>query len=157
MVKCKARRLQAVISTADFESISADNFNEIAEKLQADLYEISAGNKQKGGLHGFQEIIPAYYTGLFEKRAKENAQTGYADLDALLQGMASGNLILLAARPAVGKSAFALNIAQNVARQGKRVAVYSCEMERDELLERAVAAQSGVELDDLINPERVPQ
>lgn len=153
----KARRLQSAISASDFEIISAENFDEISEKLQADLYEISAGNKHKSGLHSFQEIVPAYYTGLFEKREKENAQTGYADLDAILQGMSPGNLILLAARPAVGKSAFALNIARNVAQSGRHVAVYSCEMERDELLERLVASESGTEMDSLINPSNIRQ
>lgn len=151
----RARRLQQAVAGANLGAVSAENVDGTIDQLMAKLYDIVSQNPQKNGLHSFKELVPAYYTGLFDRRANENIQTGYTDLDALLKGMSRGNLILLAARPAVGKSALALNIAQNVAKSGKKVAVFSCEMERDELLERAVAAQSGTDMDDLINPEKI--
>ncbi len=73
-------------------------------------------------------------------------QTGYARFDRLTNGLHGGELIVLAARPSVGKSALAMNIAENVAKQGKTVAVFSLEMSNDQLIERMMSGMSGVPL-----------
>jgi replicative DNA helicase len=73
--------------------------------------------------------------------------TGYYDLDILLDGgFHRGNLILLAARPGMGKTALALSCALNMARAGYRVGFISLEMGRREVIERLVAMVSGVSL-----------
>lgn len=78
-------------------------------------------------------------------------ETGFKRADALLKGLRGGNLILIAARPAVGKSAYAQNIAMNVAVSGKTVLLYSLEMSNEELGERIISKVSGVRLDNVID------
>ena len=76
-------------------------------------------------------------------------ETGFTRVDALLKGMRAGNFVIIAARPAVGKSVYAQNIAMNVARSGKSVLLYSLEMSDEELGERIISKTSGVQLDKI--------
>jgi len=71
--------------------------------------------------------------------------TGFADVDGLLDGLKSGDLIIIAGRPSMGKSAFALNIAENVAVCGKPVMIFSLEMSAEQLAQRSLASIGGVE------------
>lgn len=72
--------------------------------------------------------------------------TGFQDLDALLAGLQKSNLIILAARPGMGKTAFALNIAQNVAVLAKKkIGVFSLEMSREELVDRLLVSQADID------------
>lgn len=72
--------------------------------------------------------------------------TGFADLDRLLAGMQNSNLIILAARPGMGKTAFALNIAHHaVVTAKKRVGVFSLEMSREELVDRLLVSQADID------------
>ena len=71
--------------------------------------------------------------------------TGFTDFDKLTTGLHEDQLIILAARPAMGKSAFAINIAQNVAcKSNKPVAIFSLEMSADSLVERMLAAEGTI-------------
>lgn len=73
--------------------------------------------------------------------------SGYTDLDNLLSGFQNSDLIILGARPSVGKTTFALDLARNVAVQSKvPVGIFSLEMSSDQLVDRMIAAQSGVDL-----------
>lgn len=72
--------------------------------------------------------------------------TGYTDIDFMLGGLQKSDLIILAARPSMGKTAFALNIAMNAALQQKiPVGIFSLEMSRDQLADRLLSATSGVD------------
>lgn len=71
--------------------------------------------------------------------------TGFRDLDRELAGLQNANLIIIAARPAMGKSALALNIAANAATQGKPVAVFSLEMSKEELVQRILSSVGRVD------------
>lgn len=71
--------------------------------------------------------------------------TGYHDLDAITQGMKPGELVVLAARPGVGKTSMALCIAHHVAQRGHHVGIFSMEMDRELLLQRLVAVELGIE------------
>lgn len=95
-------------------------------------------NRSGGRMKSMSEVMERTYMGLFQK-SENRVDTGYGKLDHLLKGMWGGELIILAARPAVGKSAFALSIAENAARQGKAVQLYSLEMEDTEIGERYLA------------------
>ncbi|GIW09178.1 MAG: replicative DNA helicase [Dehalococcoidia bacterium] len=76
----------------------------------------------------------------------EAVPTGFIDLDRLLGGLKRSDLILLAARPGMGKSSFALNVALNAARQrGATVAICSLEMSSDQLANRLLASESGID------------
>lgn len=70
--------------------------------------------------------------------------TGYTDFDRLTGGLQPGEMVILAARPSQGKSALMLNIAENLARFGHAVALFSLEMSRRELTHRLLSAASGV-------------
>ena len=70
-------------------------------------------------------------------------KTGYLDLDNMLGGFQKSDLIVLAARPSVGKTAFAVNLAYNVAKQKIPVGVFSMEMSIDQVVDRFIALASG--------------
>ncbi len=72
--------------------------------------------------------------------------TGFKALDNILAGLQKSDLLILAARPAMGKSTLALNIAQNVAsKQGIPVGVFSLEMSKEQLVDRLLAAEAGID------------
>ncbi|MBL8031820.1 MAG: replicative DNA helicase, partial [Candidatus Doudnabacteria bacterium] len=72
--------------------------------------------------------------------------TGFADLDRVLAGMQKSNLLILAARPGMGKTAFALNITQHVSVVAKkRVGIFSLEMSREELVDRLLVGQADID------------
>ena len=82
--------------------------------------------------------------------------TGFTDLDELIAGLHPSDFIILAARPSMGKTALALNIAENVALRGakegetpKRVIFFSLEMSRDQLVQRMVCTEANVSKQDL--------
>jgi len=77
--------------------------------------------------------------------------TGLRDLDTKINGLNKSDLLLVAARPAMGKSAFALNIGMNVAKKYKKtVAIFNLEMSREQLVMRLMACESFVELGKLV-------
>ncbi len=107
------------------------------------------------------EIVPQVFAQIMEakKRGREilGLSTGFRDLDQLTQGMHPTNLIVLAARPAMGKTALALNVALDVALRPRRepdargheqhgVLVFSMEMGREELVQRLLSARARIEL-----------
>jgi len=75
-----------------------------------------------------------------------HVRTGFVDLDTLLGGMKRSDFVVVAARPSLGKTSLALNIARNAAvGQGARVAIFSLEMAADQLAQRLLAGESGVD------------
>lgn len=75
---------------------------------------------------------------------RSGLETGFAELDNLTCGLEPGQLVIVAARPSVGKTALGLNIADHAARQGEPVAFFSLEMTKRELSQRLMAARVGV-------------
>jgi len=85
-----------------------------------------------------------------DPRLAEPARTGFAELDKLLTGLKRSDLVILAARPSVGKSALALSMSQNLALgQGGKVALFSLEMSAEQLASRLVSAEAEVEFQRL--------
>lgn len=81
-----------------------------------------------------------------DKGALRGVSSGFKDLDNMTAGFQKSDLLILAARPAMGKTSFALNLAENVAIDEKiPVAVFSLEMSKEQLIERLLASQSGVD------------
>lgn len=72
--------------------------------------------------------------------------TGFATLDEMLAGLRAGQLIVVGARPAVGKTSFALTLALNAVRQGVKVGIFSLEMSGKELAQRIICAESGISI-----------
>lgn len=77
--------------------------------------------------------------------------TGFPRLDGILKGLWGGNLVIVGARPAVGKTMFAIDLAESAARSGHKVLFYSLEMLGDELAERMICKQARIPLDHIID------
>lgn len=71
--------------------------------------------------------------------------TGFTDLDKILAGLRGGSLIVIAARPGVGKTSFALNVGVNAAKRGNRVALFSLEMAAEEIIPRILSSEAQVD------------
>ena len=80
-----------------------------------------------------------------DARGVTGQASGYPDLDRMTAGFQKGDLIIIAARPSVGKTAFALNIAQNVGKAGETVAVFSLEMPTLQLVQRMLCAEANID------------
>ena len=108
-----------------------------------------------GGTAGDVQPVRALLDEFRERMAQRAAgelvgtPTMFADLDAKLGGLKPGQLIILAARPAMGKSALATQIAHRNARNGRAVAVFSLEMGAGEILDRLVALEAGITLSEV--------
>ena len=126
------RPLEEILDTAEkqvFELVERGNAQEfvpIRDVVLNALDVIERASKTKGNVTG----IP----------------TGFIDLDYKLSGLQPSDLVLIAARPSMGKTAFVLNIAQHVAfRQNKAVAIFSLEMSKEQLVNRLFSLESHVD------------
>lgn len=120
------------------------DLNEILSQTEQKLSTIS--NEQKKGFRTIIDVIDSTQSILDERSQKvgdvTGTSTGFTDFDQITTGLHEDNLIIIAARPAMGKTAFALNIAQNVAKNSdKAVAIFSLEMGAESLVERMLSAE----------------
>lgn len=120
------------------------DLNEILSQTEQNLSAIS--NEQKKGFRPIIDVIDSTQSILDERSQKvgdvTGTSTGFTDFDQITTGLHEDNLIIIAARPAMGKTAFALNIAQNVAKNSdKAVAIFSLEMGAESLVERMLSAE----------------
>lgn len=120
------------------------DLNEILSQTEQNLSTIS--NEQKKGFRTIIDVIDSTQSILDEHSQKigdvTGTSTGFTDFDQITTGLHEDNLIIIAARPAMGKTAFALNIAQNVAKNSdKPVAIFSLEMGAESLVERMLSAE----------------
>ena len=120
------------------------DLNEILSQTEQNLSAIS--NEQKKGFRSIIDVIDSTQSILDERSQKigdvTGTSTGFTDFDQITTGLHEDNLIIIAARPAMGKTAFALNIAQNVAKNSdKAVAIFSLEMGAESLVERMLSAE----------------
>jgi replicative DNA helicase len=81
---------------------------------------------------------------------KNLIKTGFQTLDNKIKGFRSGDLIIIAGRPAMGKTTFALNVATNSVIQGKNVLIFSLEMTNEQLLKKIISAQAELSMDSLL-------
>ncbi len=128
-----------------YDSADCDAILEKAESSIFDLYR----KQEKRDLVSFREVLAEAVSQIFERNKNENrlrgVSTGYAGIDEFTLGLKKGELSLLAARPSMGKTALALNICQNVAKNGV-VAVFSLEMDAASLAERIISSEARVPL-----------
>jgi replicative DNA helicase len=126
-----------------------DDADTILDRAESSIFQL-AEDRVRLGLVGMHDIvtqsaerISQIYKG---GRRLTGLSTGYGTLDDLTSGLQPSELIILAARPSMGKTALALNIAQNVAvDQNKTVAIFSLEMAKDSLLLRMLSAHAQVD------------
>ena len=132
--------------------LTSENILEKSENLIEDISSVimPIQAKKMQSLEKSAQTLLDFYTGK-TSNVENRAETGFKKIDSILQGMSGGNLIVLAARPKVGKTAFALSIAENVAKLGKKVIFFSQEMLSYELCERILSRNSGISMTKLIN------
>lgn len=140
---------QEIIKTA-FDAEEADVAMQLAEKKIFDLSqkETSSDLELVGKPGGTLTNVLKQISELAENKGKmRGIPTGYKDFDAITNGLQKSDLILLAARPGVGKTSFAMNIAINSAiNEGKKVAIFNLEMSKEQLMQRALASLAKVNL-----------
>ncbi len=134
--------------------LTSENILEKSENLLEDISSVimPIQAKKMKSLEKSAQALFDFYTGKTSS-VENRAETGFKKIDSILQGMSGGNLIVLAARPKVGKTAFALSVAENVAKSGKKVVFFSQEMLSCELCERILSKNSGVSMTKLINKD----
>lgn len=140
------------INTLVYEGTGeAENMLEAAERK---IYALRQG-RVVGGLVPISTVVQTVYSNLSEAASSgqkiPGLSTGLNDLDRYILGLNKGELILIAARPGMGKTSIALNIAMNVAKKsGKTVAVFSLEMSREQLVSRLIAGEGLVPSQNLL-------
>lgn len=124
--------------------------NKLLEMSEKSLFGVTQTFIQNKLVH-IRDILNARYEEFAEIHANPEAnqhsiiKSGYASLDHKIMGFRRGDMIIVAARPSMGKTAMALNFAQNVAYDGKQVAIFSLEMTKEQLVDRMICAAMGVD------------
>ena len=123
--------------------------NEILSVSEQQIFKISQEHVKQGFIH-IKETLAESFDRLEELQKTgaglRGVETGFTDLDNLLSGLQASNLIILAARPGQGKTAFVINIAQHVGITNKLpVGVFSLEMSKEELVDRMLVSQSDID------------
>ncbi len=127
--------------------------DEIIEKAEKGVFDLMKNRNQKGYaplkdvlIETFAQIEKLYN----QKEMVTGVPTGFIDLDNKTAGLHGSELILVAARPAMGKTAFALNIATNAAVRAKvPVAIFSLEMSKEQLVNRILASETMIDSNKL--------
>ena len=127
-----------------------DPLESVLEEAEKQIYEITTKGGSSDRLIGFQEMIEETWARIEKLSEKDGGMrgtpSGFKDLDNKLSGFQPSDLIILAARPSVGKTSLALDFARNAAvKNGIPVAIFSLEMSKEQLVDRMLSAQSQVD------------
>ncbi|HWW50140.1 MAG TPA: replicative DNA helicase [Verrucomicrobiae bacterium] len=152
IVKEKATLRNLIFSASAIQEqalAAGDDADSILDRAESAIFQL-AEDRVRTGLIGVKDLVKEGYERLekifSEGRRITGLATGYPGLDNEIAGLQNSELIILAARPSMGKTALALNIAENVAlRQGQPVAVFSLEMSKESLLLRLLASEARVD------------
>ena len=157
--------LRQLISAAGEISESAYSEQEsvasILDHAENLIFKIAQGRDTQNFRH-IREVLQDVYGHLQELRtnaeATQGTKTGFSLLDRVLAGMGKSDLVLIGARPGMGKTSFALNIATNVAKQTKKaVCIFSLEMSAEQLVNRVLASEALVNSYALRTGELTPE
>lgn len=143
------RLIKASNELIDLGYDQTEELDAILDQAEKKVFEISQGKNQKGYaalkdilVESFAEIEKLYN----QKEPITGIPTGFADLDYKTAGLHNSDLVLVAARPAMGKSAFALNIATNAALQANvPVVIFNLEMSKSQLVNRMLCSEAMVD------------
>lgn len=156
IVEEQALRRRLLQAGAEIGEIAARDSEEISLMLdQAEQAVFRVSDKRIGaGLRPIGQFIDAELERIEELEGTDSGvtglSTGFIDLDEKLAGFHPGNLVVIAARPGMGKSALALNICRNVAvREDGTVAVFSLEMTQEEIIQRLICSTGRIDSNKL--------
>ena len=127
-----------------------ENVSAIVDYAEQKIYEI-AGNNEKTDFQHIKDVIFTIYDRLnvLKDGATEDVlgvKSGFSGLDQYIVGFGKSDLIIVGARPGVGKTAFVLNIATNIAKRKKKsVAIFNLEMSADQLVQRIISSEALVD------------
>jgi len=149
--------LRALISTAT--AIAGEGYEgaesaaTILDRAQSSIFRI-AESTRKGGFESVKSVVPVTFRTIEEafrnKSDVTGLRTGFADFDRMTAGLQKSDLIILAARPSMGKTALALNLAYNAAvKEQVPVAVFSLEMAKEQLVMRMLCSSGGFNNHDI--------
>lgn len=137
----KARTLKDILSHTQ---ITAADVEERITALIQDL-ELLKRNEKKKSLR-MSAIVEAYQSQYFKEQDIDRLYTGFSKLDDITGGLEGGDVIIIGARPGVGKSAFVSQVILEMAKAGKQVGFYNLEMSDKQVYERLLSNQSGIGL-----------
>jgi replicative DNA helicase len=124
------------------------SINEVVDRSERSLFAISQKRASRD-LRPVQEVVESYYSwveNLYEHRGEVmGVPSGFRDLDKLLGGFQRSDLLILAARPGVGKTSLMLTLALKAAERGRTTAIFSLEMSAEQLVQRMVSGLSRVD------------
>jgi len=127
-----------------------DDVENLLDEAEKRLFAISSGSLTKTFLPLDKFVLDEAMNRITSQHDEiRGCRTNFPELDDTLGGLQRSDLIILAARPSVGKTAFALNVALNVAKQNIPVGIFSMEMSLDQIIDRFLALESGVSLHHL--------
>lgn len=139
------------------KSYNAADSSELIEFSEKEIFELSKLTRSSDFVD-WDNLLEETHNKIIEMASQDQKglvglSTGYSFLDNMTSGLQKSDLIVLAARPSVGKTAFALNLARNVARSSVNnnasVAIFSLEMSAEQLLHRIIAAESAVPIGNI--------
>ncbi len=129
-----------------------DDLGVVVEQAEKTLFRVTE-KRVSSAFVGIDTLLVDAFEELQEMAMQENkisgVATGFKDVDDLFHGFRGGDLVILAARPGVGKTAFALNLATSAAKLGADVAFLSLEMSASQLVQRVLASEARVSLSKL--------
>ena len=152
IVKEKALRRQLITTCEEIEKVSRNenlDTNDLIDSAERNIFNVTK-LRESGDFKTASSVIKNAKSQLDElsKRNQEvtGIPTGFFDFDHMTSGLHPSQLVIIAARPGVGKTAFALKIATNAALQsGKNIAIFNLEMSAEQLMFRMISAQGGVD------------
>lgn len=152
IISQKAIRRRLISAAGDIAELGYDeakSLQELIEGAESGLFRVSERHV-KQDIASIEDILSVSFDRLDElhkdKGKIRGIPTGYPDLDSMLAGLQSSDLFILAARPSMGKTAFVLNLAQNIAtKAGEPVLIFSLEMSKEQLVDRMLAAEASVD------------
>ncbi len=153
--KTLERRLLEVSTEISEEILKGDkSIDDLLISAESKITEVVNGQKV-GDFQRIDLLTDSVIEIIEEQKNKDGTlvglDTGYPDLNSLTSGFKKNELIILAARPSVGKSTLALNFAANICKAKKHVALFSLEMGHDQLIMRLLSTYSGIPLQKIVS------
>ena len=144
----RRRLINAASQIAQLAYQEDQEIDQTVDRAEQALFSISERRITRD-LTPVQEVIRSYYDRieyLYDHQDEAlGVPTGFVDLDRLLGGLQRSDLILLAARPSVGKTSLGISIARHAADLGQHVAIFSLEMSSEQVVQRMVSAETGID------------
>ncbi|HET7302477.1 MAG TPA: replicative DNA helicase [Candidatus Saccharimonadales bacterium] len=152
IVAQKAVRRRLIATSQQLTELGYDEtkaIRELIEEAESNLFDVSQQHV-KQTISSIENILAESFERLDDLHKDKNKlrgiPTGFRDMDGILAGLQRSDLFILAARPSMGKTAFSLSLAHNVAVQAKEpVLIFSLEMSKEQLVDRLLAMESGVD------------